>query len=145
MKLMSLEFLGTYAELQDEVKVTGFAGEWRDLGNQKQFRANSGAILNWWQSTGTIALQGPGLLAAEFEAELFAHAIVGIKARDGRELIPTELLAGITADKIDWERSTLIDDEGRLWTDLAVSSDAFEAKRRGKIVPIWVWGRRARH
>ncbi len=71
MKLMKLKFSGTYAELQDEVMLTGIAGEWRDLGNHKQFRADTGAVLNWWQSTGTISFQGPGLAAEEFEAKLF--------------------------------------------------------------------------
>ena len=70
MKTMKLEcFSGTYAALQDEVKRTGIAGEWLDLGNHKQFRADTGAVLNWWQSTGTISFQG--LAAEEFEARLF--------------------------------------------------------------------------
>ncbi len=47
---------------------------------------------------------------------------------DGREIIPPELLSGITADKIDWERGTLIDDEGRLWIDcLLLPLDGVEA------------------
>ena len=56
-----MKFSGTYAQLQDEVKLTGIYGEWRDLGNRKQYRSDSGAILNWWQSTGTIRVQGPRL------------------------------------------------------------------------------------
>ena len=65
-------FLGTYAALQDEVKLTGIAGEWRDLGNHKQFRADTGAVLNWWQSTGTISFQG-------FAAEELRRSFFGLQ------------------------------------------------------------------
>ena len=64
---------------------------------------------------------------------------------DGREVIPPELLRGITGDRIDWERSTLIDDEGRLWTDLMLLRDGVEAVKEGDRPPILVTGRRARH
>jgi len=41
-----------------------FAGSWRNLGNQKQFVASGGGILNWWLTTGTIKFQGnPGVEA----------------------------------------------------------------------------------
>jgi hypothetical protein len=79
-EIMKMKFSGTYAELQDKVLLTGIAGEWRDLGNHKQFRADTGAILNWWQSTGTITFQGPGLAAEEFEAKL-SRAIDGVKCK----------------------------------------------------------------
>ena len=112
MKTMKLEvFSEPNAALQDEVKLTGIAGEWRDLENHKQFPADTGAVLNWWQSTGTISFQG--FAAEELEAKLFCVAT----GEDDREIIPPELLAALTADRIDWERSTLIDDEGRLWSD----------------------------
>jgi hypothetical protein len=38
-------------------------GEWRNLGNQKQFRAKLGAIVNWWASTGTLQFQGSAVHA----------------------------------------------------------------------------------
>ena len=79
MKIVKMKFPGTYAELQDEVRLTGILGEWRDLENCKQFRADNGAILNWWQSTGTITFQGRGSAAAEFEAKL-SRAIGGVRA-----------------------------------------------------------------
>jgi hypothetical protein len=139
MKSMKLHFLGTYAELQDEVLLTGIAGEWRDLGDHKQFRADTGAVLNWWQSTGTISFQG--LAAEEFEAKLFCRAT----GEDDRVIIPPELLRGLTADRIDWKRSTLIDDEGQLWIDLVLSSDAVEAIIDGEKKAIYVCGRRAHH
>ena len=34
---MEMKFSGTYEELQDDVKLTGIYGEWRDLGDHKQF------------------------------------------------------------------------------------------------------------
>ena len=57
------------------------------------FTSDTGAILNWWQSTSAITFQGPGLAAEEFEAKLFDAF------GDGREIIPPKLLGGITADK----------------------------------------------
>ena len=144
MEFIKLQFFsGTYAELQDEVSLTGIRGEWRDSGDHKNFRADSGAILDWEQSTATITFQGPELAAAEFEAKLFLRVMSD--ELDGLEIIPSELLSGITAGKIDWERGSLIDDEGRLWIDLLLSSDAVEATIDGDKVPILVCGRRARH
>jgi len=84
---------------------TGIAGEWRDLGDHKQYRATTGAVLNWWQSTGAISFQG--VAAEEFEAKLFLRAA----GEDDREIIPPQLLRGLTLDRVDWERSTLIDDD----------------------------------
>lgn len=66
---MTMKFSGTYAELQDKLLLAGIDGQWRNLGNQKQFHADGGAILNWWKSSGTISFQGPGLAAKEFEAK----------------------------------------------------------------------------
>ncbi len=79
---MKMKFAGTYAELQDKLFLTGIDGEWRNLGNHKQFRADTGAILNWWQSTGTITFQGRGLVAEEFKAKL-SRAIGGVKCKAG--------------------------------------------------------------
>jgi hypothetical protein len=143
MKTVKLKFSGAYAKLQDEVKLTGIYGKWRDLGNHKQFRDDSGAILNWSQSTGTISFQGPGLAAAEFEASLFLHATGADEAPNDREIIPPELLGGLTADKLDWEGSTLIDDKGQLWIDLILCRGGVEPKIGGEIKPIIVCGRRA--
>jgi hypothetical protein len=91
MKTVKLKFPGTYAELKDEVKLTGVYGQWRDLENCKQFRADSGAILNWWQSTGTITFQGLGLAAKEFEAKL-SRAIDGVRGPGLAEACETKRL-----------------------------------------------------
>lgn len=62
------KFKDSYQELQDKVLLTGVEGEWHDLGNQKQYRAESGAILNWWESSKTINFQGDKDEAKIFEA-----------------------------------------------------------------------------
>jgi hypothetical protein len=45
--------------LKSMVMLTGIAGEWRQGENLHQSRADSGAVLNWWKSTGTVKIQGP--------------------------------------------------------------------------------------
>ena len=48
--------------------LTGIDGEWKDMGNQKQYKAETEAILNWWESNKTINFQGDKEEAAKFEA-----------------------------------------------------------------------------
>jgi hypothetical protein len=59
------KFNGTYDELKIQVQATGIPGSWRDRMNFKQYRADIGAVLNWWPSTGTISFQGPAAEALE--------------------------------------------------------------------------------
>ena len=55
------------------VALTGIGGVWRDFGNQKQYVANTGAILNWWRSTKTVYFQGgPPAAKEELKAAFFA-------------------------------------------------------------------------
>ena len=49
------------------VMLTGIAGEWRQGENLHQYRADSGAVLNWWKSTGTVTFQGPEAAAANLK------------------------------------------------------------------------------
>ena len=44
--------------------------KWSGTRNHFQCRLPSGAVLNWWASTGTITVQGPDEAAAELEAGL---------------------------------------------------------------------------
>jgi hypothetical protein len=38
----------------------GVSGQWREIkGHQIQCRTDHGALLNWWESTGTVTFQGP--------------------------------------------------------------------------------------
>jgi hypothetical protein len=88
---MKKKIAETYAQLRHNVSLTGISGVWRDLGNQKQYRATNGAILNWWESTGTVTFQGRGLAANKLEAALAAAICTGQtkiaqKALKGRPL-----------------------------------------------------------
>ena len=65
-------FIGSYEQLQDSVLIVGLHGEWRDVGNQKQFRAENGAILNWWKSTHTVCFQGKEPECSNFEREFWS-------------------------------------------------------------------------
>jgi len=54
-----MKFRGDFAKLKKCVDRTAIPGEWRDLeSREKQFRSNDGGVLNWWESSGTILLQG---------------------------------------------------------------------------------------
>ena len=58
---MTLKFLGDYLKLKKCVSRTGVTGQWRELKNgHKQFRTNTGAILNWWESIGYDPVSRPG-------------------------------------------------------------------------------------
>jgi hypothetical protein len=53
------KFKGTYQELKNKVLLTGINGEWKELNNgQKQYGADNGATLNWWESNKTVQFQG---------------------------------------------------------------------------------------
>jgi hypothetical protein len=68
--VMKNKFVGTFEELQSLITRMGISGEWSCPAlNQYQFRANTGAVLNWYKSTGTVSFQGP-----EVEAAIFADA-----------------------------------------------------------------------
>lgn len=65
------KFRGSYEELQQLVATTGVDGEWIEQKSQAQYRADSGAVLNFWSSTGTVNFQGPPSAANELEAAVF--------------------------------------------------------------------------
>jgi Protein of unknown function (DUF1653) len=65
---MAKKLKGTIEQLKAVVEMTGASGEWQEKGNGHwQFRCNDKAILNWWQSSGTISYQGPETERQEFE------------------------------------------------------------------------------
>ena len=71
---MTLKFRGDYVKLKKCVLRTGVTGQWRELKNgHKQFRTKTGAILNWWESSGTIQFQGRDP-AMKFEQAFIASA-----------------------------------------------------------------------
>src|ERR1700722_20287571 len=76
---MKLKFLGDFRRLKKCVSRTDIDGEWCELKNGiRQFHAESGAVLNWWKSSGTIQFQGrdPGMK--------FAQAFISIATAKGR-------------------------------------------------------------
>jgi hypothetical protein len=64
--------------LRYAVARTGVPGEWTKGNNNghRQFRTVTGAVLNYWKSTGTITFQGRELPAAELKAMILQRAIV---------------------------------------------------------------------
>jgi hypothetical protein len=67
---------GDYDALKKIVELIGIPGKWTKEGNHRQFRTNSGAVLNYWKTTGTINFQGSERAAAELRAMLVRRAIV---------------------------------------------------------------------
>jgi hypothetical protein len=61
-------FPGDFDNLQQVVSVIGIRGVWRKRANHHQYRATTGAVLNWWKSTGTITFGGPESAAKDLEA-----------------------------------------------------------------------------
>ena len=56
---MSLKFYGTSSELFDVVNSTGIPGRWFFNGaGMYTFRSEDGGVLNWWQTTKTVQIQG---------------------------------------------------------------------------------------
>jgi hypothetical protein len=77
---MSQKFRGNYAKLQKYASVVDPDGQWRDLKHgAKQYRTDSGAVLNWWERSGKMLFQGTGPAAREF-AQSF-KAIASAKRR----------------------------------------------------------------
>ena len=59
-----------YNELKKRVALTGIDGQWVERGNHKQFYSETGAILNFWKSTGTMHFQGDQGAAAQLQTAL---------------------------------------------------------------------------
>jgi hypothetical protein len=65
-------FDGSLEQLGAAVSMTNFGGRWERIPYGWSFRCHSGALLNWWPTTGAVTFQGKADRAAEFEAALFA-------------------------------------------------------------------------
>jgi hypothetical protein len=73
---MKLKFLGDYAKLRKCVSRTGISGQWRQIKNhQIQYRTDDGALLNWWESTGTIVFQGRKRAIRKFKGPFVRAAL----------------------------------------------------------------------
>jgi len=71
-----LKFQGSLDDLQDIVMRCAIPGEWSYHKKTRfyGFQAATGAILNWWPSTGSINFQGHD--TEQFEALFLKHALV---------------------------------------------------------------------
>jgi hypothetical protein len=71
------KFTGSYQDLQDKVLLTGIDGEWREINdNHKQYKAETGAVLNWWVSSKTIQFQDGKDTGARFEAAFWKAQVI---------------------------------------------------------------------
>jgi hypothetical protein len=70
-------FQGSVDDLQDIVMRCAVSGEWcfHKKSRFYRFQTATGAILNWWPTTGTMNFQGRD--AERFEALFLKHALVG--------------------------------------------------------------------
>jgi hypothetical protein len=57
-----------FRAVRELIATTSIAGQWTERKNHCQFYADSGAVLNYWKSTGTVAFQGPELAAEDLKA-----------------------------------------------------------------------------
>jgi hypothetical protein len=65
---MTAVFRGDDAKSKKYVACVDPDGHWRNLEHGgKQYRTDSGAVLNWWQKSGKILVQGHGSAASKFE------------------------------------------------------------------------------
>jgi hypothetical protein len=84
-----LRFQGSLDDLQDTVTRCAIPGEWSFHKKNRfyRFHAETGAILNWWPTTGTINFQGHA--AQQFESLFLKHAFVEA-AQSGPALVCEE-------------------------------------------------------
>jgi hypothetical protein len=118
------KFRGSLEELQELVATTGIDGEWIEQKQLTQYRADSGAILNFWSSTGTVNFQGPPSAAKEFEAAVFqvnAGHTRGSKAQpnSGRTAIDDAALRSLTRAIIQNRIGPIFDEESALLRKIA--------------------------
>ncbi|MBF0456056.1 MAG: nucleotide-binding protein [Magnetococcales bacterium] len=66
---MPNSFHGTFEELKAAFESTGIQGEWESDGQGKHtFRSRNKGVLNWWESKGTIQIQGKPQIKQEMES-----------------------------------------------------------------------------
>jgi hypothetical protein len=84
-----MTFFGSLKDLQEIVVRCATPGEWSFHKKSRfyRFRTETGAILNWWPTTGTINFQGQD--AEQFEPLFLEHALAGA-AQSGPALVREE-------------------------------------------------------
>src|SRR5216683_1635110 len=85
---MSERFDGTFEELAQRIEKCHIGGNWEQDGKKRTFRSTDGGVLNWWESTGTLQIQG----RAEASQKLRA-AIAG-------DSVPTPAAAAVISEQI---------------------------------------------
>lgn len=85
-----LKFRGSLKHLQDTVMRCAILGEWSYHKKNcfYRFQAATGAILNWWPSTGTINFQGQH--AEQYESIFLEDALVGVARSEPGQVSRTE-------------------------------------------------------
>lgn len=87
MNRVPSRFSGSLEQLQSCVGLTGAVGKWEPMpAGFWRFRCSDGAILNWWQSTGTFNFQGPADAANRLKQALIA--VVSDMASDRALALP---------------------------------------------------------
>jgi hypothetical protein len=68
-----IRFAGSFEQLRRIVERTGISGDWEYMpADYLRYLCHDSAILNWWESTGTVSFQGP-----EIPRERLKNAIAG--------------------------------------------------------------------
>ncbi len=81
-------FKGSLEDLRARVHTAGHSGTWSDIVNGHQFRADNGAILNWFPKKGTLQFQGPETEREKLRLDLET-------ASTGTAATPSSLTPGI--------------------------------------------------
>jgi hypothetical protein len=76
MKKSKQLMCGDFKVLRYAIRRTGVPGEWIKVDDYRQFRAETGAIVNYWPTTGTINFQGPKSAADELRSMVLKRAII---------------------------------------------------------------------
>src|SRR5450432_11841 len=110
------KFRQRFEVLQEHVAITEIDGEWIERGQHKQYRADSGAVLNFWESTATVNFQGPEPAAQELEAAVFrSNGVVTKAARpqpnNSSSVVDDEVLQGLTSAIIENRVGPIFDDQ----------------------------------
>jgi predicted nucleotide-binding protein len=75
-------FRGTIDEFKNIISMVGLSGKWSEISNGYQFKANNGAILNWYSKTGTIQYQGKEYGKIEIQDKLNCFSSATIKEKE---------------------------------------------------------------
>lgn len=78
------KFRGSLDQLRTVVARTELSGSWQRIPHGWCYRCDSGALLNWWPTRGTLSFQGQPDRADEFEAAL----LTAVSDQGSQRLLP---------------------------------------------------------